>query len=265
MVRPLTAAAGAATVLLGAAGAIAFGGGDPACAAVEPRIACPGSTTATTAAPAPRATGDRCTVTRLLRTATVRPSGRGLRISFTRRVDRPVTVSVFQSATTRRVLGERLVFRATRSSSPVRWSGRSGRRRTAVGDGVFFVRLSLAAPGRRDTRRIAVRRTGGRFRLQRAFARTDGCGTVRAFKLERPAFGGRTNRAVGVSFRLASQARAIVELRRGGRTVRQLSSAVRRGGTLHRVRLDAERLPRGLYEVRLRVGTTTTSLFVQRI
>jgi len=176
-----------------------------------------------------------------------------------------VTLSVFQSATRRVVSGERLVFRTTARRDAVRWSGRRQRGRIAPRDGVFFVRVSARRGGAADVRRIALRRTAGRFATERTFARRDGCGAVRAFKLQRPAFGGRANRAVSVSFRLAFQARATVELRRGGRTVRRLSSAVRRGGVLHRVRLDSERLRRGRYEIRLRFGATASSLFIRKV
>jgi hypothetical protein len=130
---------------------------------------------------------------------------------------------------------------------------------------VFFVRATARQGSRRDVRRFALSRSATRTRTERTFARRDGCGELRSFKLERPAFGGARNRAVSVSFRLATASRAVVELRRNGRLVRTLSSADRRANVLHRVRLDSERLRRGRYEVRLRYGTRTASLFATRI
>jgi len=269
--RRLSLGGGAAAAVTAALAVAAFGGSGAACAqsgdTVAPRLACPGTQGATTVAPPVATTlaAPTCSTRRLLRTVSVRRSGRGIRVAFTRARSSRVTVSVFQSSTTRTVLGERLVFRRSGARSPVRWSGRRQRGRTAPRDGVFFVRVSARAGRTADTRRLALRRTNGRFAGERAFARTDGCGPIRAFKLERPAFGGRANRALSVSFRLAFEGRAVVELRRSGRTIRRLSNAVRRGGVLHRVRLPAERLRRGRYEVRLRLGSTVSSLFVRKV
>lgn len=270
VIRRLPLAAGAATAAAAALAVSAFAGSDDACAqgSVTPRLACPGSTP-----PPPPAFGVKaatpgraaCSTPALLRSVGVRPSGRGLRVAFARRRAATVTVSVFQSAAGREVLGERLVFRASPRRGPVVWAGRPQGGRAAPRDGVFFVRISARSGRASDVRRLALRRSARRFRTERTFARRDGCGAVRAFKLERPAFGGRRNRAVGVSFRLAFEGRATVEVLRGGRVVRRLASAVRRGGVLHRVRLGAERLPRGRYEVRLRFGSATSSLFVRKV
>ena len=256
------------TAVAAAAGIVitAFAGAGPACAQVAPRIACPqqASPPPTAAPPSARPVA-RCTVTSLLRSASARPSGRGVRVGFSPRRPSRVTVTVFQSAAGTTVLGERSVFRATSSRGPVRWTGRRQRGRAAPRDGVFFVRVSAAARRSTDVRRFAFRRVRGRFTALRTFARRDGCADLRAFKIERPAFGGRANRAVGVSFRLARPGLVTVELRRGGRTVRRLTRTTRRADVLHRLRIRSEPLRRGRYEVRLRYGATTASLFVERI
>ncbi len=279
MRRALPFAGGATAAVAAALAVTAVTGAGDACAqsgdAVAPRIACPGATTP----PAPTTPGGNrtvttpgtvtgtgpCTTTTVLRTVSVRPAGRGLRVAYRRRGSGPVRVDVFQSATTRTVLGERLVFRATARRSPVRWSGGRQGRRTAPRPGVFFVRVSARQGGATDVRRFALRRAGRGFRTQPTFARRDGCGAIRAFKLERPAFGGRANRAVSVSFRVANPGRVTVDLLRGGRRVRTLSSTTRRAGVLHRVRLDAEGLRRGRYQVRLRTGSATATLTAARI
>ena len=62
------------------------------------------------------------------------------------------------------------------------------------------------------------------------------CGAISSFKLERPVFGGRTNRAVDVSYRLGPTGRARLELRRGKRVIRRLApTRGRQGGRAHRV------------------------------
>ncbi|CAA9472896.1 MAG: hypothetical protein AVDCRST_MAG85-80 [uncultured Solirubrobacteraceae bacterium] len=265
--RALPFAGGTALAVAAGITLSAFAGAGPACAQdVPPRLACPaGQAAPPQATVVNRPTAPSCSVANLLRSASVRPAGRGLTVSVRRRRASRVTVSVFQTASTRAVLGERLVFRTTARQSAVRWAGRRQARRATPSDGVFFVRVSARAGSAVDTRRFALRRTRGRFTVLRTFARRDGCADLRSFKVERPAFGGRGSRAVGVSFRIARDARVTVELRRGGRTVRRLTRSARRAGVLHRLRIAPERLPRGRYEVRLRFGTTTASLFVERI
>jgi hypothetical protein len=213
---------------------------------------------------------ERCAATtQSFRSVGVRRSGRGLRLAFSRRVDRPVRVDVFQVSSGRTVLGQRLVARFADRRGPFRWSGRA-RARRSVTDGVFFARFAIRDErGRPDTRRVALVRRGGRFAVRRDFARRDSCATLRSFKLERPAFGGRRNRALGISFRLARAGRVSVEVRRGGRVVRRFATRTRPAGVTHRLRLASERLRRGTYEVRLTYAGDQASLrvalFSQRV
>jgi hypothetical protein len=127
-------------------------------------------------------------------------------------------------------------------------------------------------PRRAPARRRAPRRPrarNGRFAPRRDFYRRTSCSTLTTFKLERPAFGGRRNRALGISFRVAREGRVAVEVRRGGRVVRRYPARVRRVGVTHRLRLAPEKLARGTYEVRLTYvgdqGTLRSSLFAQRL
>ncbi len=198
------------------------------------------------------------------RSVRVTPAGRGLRFSFTRRVARPVAIDVFQTSVGRRVIGEDRVFRRVVRSSPVRWSGRSAR------DGFLYARLQIRDErGRTDTRRIALRRRGGRFALRPTFYRATSCATLTSFKLERPVFGGRRSRSLGISYRLARAGRVTIEVRRGPRVVRRFRTATRAANVTHRLRLGARGLRRGRYEVRLRYagdrGTVRASLYAQRL
>jgi hypothetical protein len=192
-------------------------------------------------APSARARGagaPACTPATALRSATVRPRGRrGLTIRSAARVD----VDVFQHSSGRRVLGNRRVARFRGRRGTIRWSGRRG------GDGVYSVRLRSGG----EERRLALRRVRGRFRATGAFDRAAACGVLASYKLERPVFGGRTNRALGITFRLATEARVTVEIRRGRRLVQRFRTTTRRAGVTHRLRLPSERLRRGTYEIRL--------------
>lgn len=212
---------------------------------------------------------ESCAATRTsFRSVGVRPDRRGLRLRYTRRVARPVRIDVFQVSRGRRVLGERLVARFSGRPSGLRWSGRS--RRARVRDGRFFVRFAIRdADGRADVRRVALVRRRGRFRVVRPFYRRASCATLTSFKLERPAFGGRGARPLGIAFRLARAGRVSVEVRRGRRVVRRFRATVRQAGRTHRLRLGSRRLPRGRYEIRLRYagdqGSLRASLFSQRL
>jgi metallophosphoesterase (TIGR03767 family) len=211
-----------------------------------------------------------CSPTRGLRSALVRPRGRGARLVFSRTVRRPVTVDVFQHTAGREVLGERLVARFANRSSSVVWNGRANRRGRRVRDGLFSVRYTMRLPGgRRDVRRIALRRQDGRFTVRRAFARRDRCVLLRSFKLERPGFGGRTNRAVGVSYRLGEPARVTVRVLQGTRTVKIFGARDVAAGVPVRLRFDAEGRPRGdfrfVVELRTEQGTTKATLVARRV
>ena len=107
--------------------------------------------------------------------------------------------------------------------------------------------------GLRDVRRVALVRRDGRFARRPAFYRRASCGLLSSFKLERPAFGGRRNRSLGIAFRLSRAARVTVVVRRGGTVVRRLGTAQRGAGLTHRLRLGSERLRRGDHVVSLTV------------
>jgi len=211
-----------------------------------------------------------CAPTRGLRSVSVRPRGRGGRLAFARAVKAPVTVDVFQHTAGRSVLGERLVARFAGRSASVSWNGRANRPGRRVSDGLYSVRYTLKlAGGRQDVRRVALRRQGGRFALRRSFARRDRCVLLRSFKLERPGFGGRANRSVGVSYRLGEPSRVRVRVLRGGRTVKSFPAREVAAGVLVRLRFDAERRPRGdfsfVIDARSSRGRVTATLVARRI
>ena len=241
---PLAAVAvavmGVATLQPGAeTGACAQGG------AVVPRADCESGSAEVTTATCGASTES-------FRAVRVRPVGRSLRLSFTRRVNRPVQMDVFQVSAGRQVLGQRLVARFTNRRGGVRWNGRAQRRRARVRDGAFFVRFRIRdARGRVDERRVALTRTRGRFRLRPDFYRRASCATLTSYKLERPVFGGRRSRALGIAFRLARAGTVTVEVRRAGRVVKRFGPTTRRARVTHRLRLTPERLRRGTYEIRL--------------
>ena len=109
-----------------------------------------------------------------------------------------------------------------------------------------------------EVRRVTLRRQDGRFSVRPSFYRRASCRLLRSFKLERPVFGGRRNRDLGIAFRLTDEAAVTVEIRRGSRVVKRFATTQRAGNRTHRLRVDSEGRPRGDYRVTLtaRRGST---------
>jgi lysophospholipase L1-like esterase len=180
------------------------------------------------------------------------PRGRGLRFELP--AGRAFDVDVFQQSAGRLVLGERRVARFRGRRGTFTWTGRGG------GDGVYAVRFRAG----RDSGRLALVRSGGRFRVRPDYAESPGCGLVRRFKLERPVFGGLRNRALGIAVRLERDGPVRVRVLRGGRVLRTLRGTARAGRIL-RFRVASERLPRGELVVELRAGDVVRRLGARRL
>lgn len=182
---------------------------------------------------------------------------RGVGLTFARRGKAGVDVDVFQSSHGRTVIGERLVARFRNRSRSFTWNGAANRPGRRVADGYYFVRYRVRYAGRVDTRRVVLRRANGRFTRRPDFYRRASCGTVSAYKLERPVFGGPTNRAAGVSFRLSVAGRAHVTVLRGTRVVRTYATHRDGANRTYRLRFDSERRPIGDYRFKLTVVTAS--------
>ena len=188
------------------------------------------------------------------------PKGRRVRLRFTRRLQRPVTVEVFQASIGRRILGNRRIARFTGRRKSFTWNGRRAR------DGYLFVRFRVG----KDVRRSVLRRAGGRFARGKSFYRRASCATLAQFKLERPVFGGPRNRALGIAYRVGTRARVSVVVRRGTKVVRRFRTRSERPGETVRLRLASEKLRRGRHRVTITVRpergvTRRASLYAQRL
>jgi hypothetical protein len=196
-----------------------------------------------------------CAATAGFRSVKVRPRGRGLRIGFVRRQkDRPVTVDVFRESAGGRVLNQRRVAHFSGRRRAFTWNGRRQKGRPTVGRGYYFVRLAVpTSGGRAERRRVTFERRGARFRKRPAFALRERCGTLQAFKLVRPVFGGTNRKRLSASYRLSHRARVRVRITHGKRTVRRFKARVRRAHRTYRIALPAKAVPRGAYKVRITV------------
>jgi hypothetical protein len=224
---------------------------------------------APTPTPTPSAAAPSCVAGGGFSRADVASRGRRVQLAFARKVDRPVQVDVFQQSVGRRVVGERLVARFTGRSRSFTWAGTANRAGRKVTDGYYLVRYRIATPeGQADVRRMVLRRVNGRFTKRPASYRRAGCDLLTSFKLGRPVFGGRSNRALTAAYRLTRQARVTVAVRRGSRVVKTFAASTRRQGVTHRLRVNAERLPAGDYTVQIvatpRSGRPVTATLTTR-
>ena len=175
-----------------------------------------------------------------------------MRLNFSRRAQREADVDVFQSSHGRSVVRERLVARFAGREFGFTWDGKPNRRGRTVTDGVYFVRYSMAlGKGRTDTRRIVLLRRHGHWSLRPSFYRKASCGTLSAYKLERPVFGGARNAPLGISYRLSKGARVRVTVVRGGHVVRRYPARPVKANVTYRLSFSARRAPGGDYRFRL--------------
>ena len=245
--------------------ALTLGGG---CATASGVPAGPGGPGATTPGPtSPPATPASCVAGGGFSSVKVTPIGRGARLAFTRNVRAAATISVFQQSAGRTITGERLVARFAGRTRSFTWNGRATRPGRRVVDGFYFVRFTIGGGASADVRRVVLERRNGRFVRRADFFRRATCDALPRFKLERPVFGGRTNRPLNVSFRLARAARVTVTVLRGTRVVKRFGPTRRGAGVTHRLRLPVTtRLARGNYSVRISLpdGTPRTATLVAR-
>ena len=224
----------------------------------------------TTTDKAPSTTPAACVAGGGFATVGVTPAGRGARFAFTRKVRAKAIVSVFQQSAGRTITGERLVARFTNRAASFTWNGRATQRGRRLTDGLYFVRYTIGREAEADVRRVVLERRGGRFVKRADFHRRATCDALPSFKLERPVFGGRTERALAISFRLANPARVTVTVLRGTKVVKRFGPTQRRAGVTQRLRLRAKGLARGDYRVRISIpvaggGTLTSTLVGRRL
>jgi hypothetical protein len=190
-----------------------------------------------------------CTGDAGFRSVSATPTRRGVRLSFKRRRAGAVKIEVFQVSEGRRIVRERRVARFTK---PATWRGRGS-------DGYYFARFTMAG---RDVRRIVLRQRHGKFaKVARHYRRGD-CQLLRSYKLERPVFGGRQGTPLRVAFRLTRATRVRLELLRGRRVVARRTADAAANRT---VRVVLRPRKRGVYRVRISVGTVTSTLTARRL
>ncbi|HEX2087144.1 MAG TPA: hypothetical protein VHF89_15795 [Solirubrobacteraceae bacterium] len=201
----------------------------------------------------------------------VRPRGRGLAFSFSRRGSANVIVDLFRVNRGRRI-GDRRVRRFVNRTGSFRWNGRRGDRgRRVLRNGYFHARfMTRTASGGRDVRRVALVRRNGKWRLRPVFYRRVPCGLAETFKLTRPVFGGTRKLPLSISFRLNQQANVAITVRQRGRVVARVPRRSYVAGRTIRLRVAAARIPRrGNVRVTMRATrtgrATTQTIFARKL
>ena len=191
----------------------------------------------------------QCRVLSGFRSVRVRPRGSGLRFAFRRRSPSPVRVEVFRQSKGRRISGNRRVAFFGNRTKAFTWRPRSRK----VTTGAYYVRVTIPVSGGRDTRRFALVRSNGKFRLRRTFYRRPSCGLLTRFALSRTVFGGRqrSRRALRIAYRLSREARVSITVFRGRKVVRRYKATTRAANRFHRLTLRPKGMRRGEYRIRL--------------
>ena len=181
--------------------------------------------------------------------AAARPSGGGLSFALKPRGG-PATVEVFHQASGRRILGGRRVAFFTGQRGDFRWKAPK-----KLPSGYYVTRFTARAPnGGTDVRRIAARRSRGRFSRAYTVDRRRTCAPVDALRLGRGVFGGSPKpKRLGITLRMAETRSAVIEVSRGGRLVKRFGARTYAARKTHRLALTSA-LPRGRYRVIVKVG-----------
>ncbi len=181
------------------------------------------------------------------RTASARPSGRGLRLTGDTRDGKPFVATVFRAATRRKAT------KLTRMGSfavngRLTWNGRLNGKRLAPG--TYIVRLTSRGTGSRpDVRAFALRWTGSGFVARRAFQRPDSCGLISYLRLVSPTFS--ASRRLVLDVATTKDATVTATLSRRGVKPRRATLQLK-ANRLGKIRIPGRGLRRGEY--RLRVG-----------
>jgi hypothetical protein len=201
----------------------------------------------------PAAAGDSCATSTGFRSVSARRRARGIRFDFSPVGSASTRVRLLRVSRGRTVLRQQLVRDFGQRRRGFSWRG--SRR---IANGYYVAEFTTTtASGRTERRRVALRRSAGRFLPLRTFERTIPCGFVQQAGLVQPVFGGSRNARATLSFRLSEAAAVDVEIRRGSRVVRRIRARSFAAGQTQRLNVSLPRSARrGEYTFTLRARTT---------
>jgi hypothetical protein len=185
--------------------------------------------------------GSVCASAAGFKSVRARGAGSGLKVSSSLRSKRSFTAELFQQSRGGAVLKDRRVFKfAGKTKGSITWSGRR------LSDGYYYVRFTTKlADGRRDVRRVALRRSHGRFVSAPAFAQKTGCGVFTKYELSSSVFGGRRNVPLRITYQLAHDVDGVTILvSRGKKPFKRFTGSGSAGKTVS-FTIPASFAPRG--------------------
>ncbi|HEX8084019.1 MAG TPA: M28 family peptidase [Solirubrobacteraceae bacterium] len=217
--------------------------------------------------PPPPPNVQTCPFTAKFRFARAKVRGRGLRIEFATLNGGPANIDIFQASRGRRVFRAQRVRRFAGRTRSFTWKGKSRRK---LRRGTYFVRFTTGTQTEGiETRRVTLSRGKRRFKVVKPHYRRNTCGLLQMFKLSSPAFGGSNRRKLGIAFRMASEARVSIVIRRGKKVVKRFKARNYAGAVVHRRSIKPKGLKRGVYKVTATVSaagrTTRSSLYSRRL
>jgi hypothetical protein len=153
-----------------------------------------------------------------------RAAGAGLKFSPSRRAKRSYTVEVIQQSTGKTVV-DRVVAKFSKKKGSFAWNGRSKGRR--LKDGYYYARFTMKlADGTKDVRRVALRRSHGRFVGAPDFAQKTGCGVFRNWALSSSVFGGSKSVPLHITYKLAHDVDGVtITVLRGKKVVKRFAGS----------------------------------------
>jgi hypothetical protein len=183
--------------------------------------------------------GPECATTAGFASASAKAKGHGVSFKSTLRKASRYDVRVVRRSTGRK-LANRTVARFKSKRGAFTWTARGQR------DGTY-VALFTTKPssGRRDIRKLVLRRSHGRFARVSAYSLDRPCGVFAAYSLSGPVFGGKGSKPLGISYKLAEAADGVtVQVRVATRLVKSFSSSGEAGKPF-KFTLPASSVPRG--------------------
>jgi hypothetical protein len=201
--------------------------------------------------PFPRETGaNGCVDNRGFSSVGVGSSGGKVQLRLARRRALPVKVDVFRVSVGRKVIKERRVASFANRSRSFAWAAK-------LQPGLYFARYRMVKGGKTyDTQRVVFERTRtGRTVVRPDHYRRDSCQLLRAFKLERPAFGGTTKVPLRIAYSVTKAADVTVTVSRGSKVVKRFTTTKAAANRTVRLSVPATELSRGDYRVRVQAAS----------
>jgi hypothetical protein len=214
-----------------------------------------------------------CAANNGFRSVGARPSGKGLKLDFARRMSAPVTVDVLaQTTKSGRSIASKAkrVARFTNRVGGFAWNGKPTVKGAKVADGVYVVRYTIAKrAGKSEVRQVTLERRKGKWRKLRDFERRPSCDALAGFTLYRPVFGGKSKRSLRIGYRLARAGTTTIVVKRGKKTVKRFKAKKASAKKTYVQRLGLKGLKRGDYTVTLTLvrgkAKTTAKLSARRL